>query len=117
MSKASPHHVFDAGNVLIATFNDAEEAHHFAHQVSHEAGTSLPIEVEDRSSRTSRLVWPDRCRSVRWLALERPDPCALDRSSVLLGASVMGPTAEMSSSSASAAPEAHAARVAVRKAG
>jgi hypothetical protein len=90
MSKASPHHVFDAGHVLIGTFSDTEEAHQFAHDASCEPGTRLPVEVEDRSARTSRLVWPDRCQSIRWLALERPEPCALVQPSVLLGVVATG---------------------------
>jgi hypothetical protein len=77
MSQASPHHVFDADHTLINTFFDAEEAHRFAHDASREPGVRLPLEIEDLADRTTRLVWPNRCRSIRWMALDRSDPCAL----------------------------------------
>lgn len=74
---AFPHYVFDAYHQLIGTFDNADDAHQFAHNHSREPTARLPIEVEDRSSRTSRLVWPDRCQSVRWMAIARVDPCVV----------------------------------------
>jgi hypothetical protein len=82
--------VYDAGHALIATFADAEEAHGFAHEACRAPGVLLPLEVEDRSTRTSRLVWTDRCQSVCWLALERHETCSHVRPSVMLAAVATG---------------------------
>jgi hypothetical protein len=73
----SPQYVFDAGHVLLATFDEYDDAHVFAHDASRAPGARLPVEVEDLAERKSRLVWPDRCRCVQWLAVDRPDPCAV----------------------------------------
>lgn len=89
-----PHYVFDAGHTLLGTFTDAEAAHAFAHGASCAPGARLPVEMEDRASRTSRLVWPDRCQSVRWMAVDRTDPCAVPPTdSVGMGTAGVGATA------------------------
>jgi acyl-CoA hydrolase len=72
-----PSYLFDAGHVLVAVFDTADQAHRAAHDASREPNTRLPLEVTDPAERTSRLVWPDRCESVRWMALERTDPCTV----------------------------------------
>ena len=91
MGQASPHHVFDADHTLIRTFSDADEAHRFAHDSSREPGVRLPLEIEDLSDRTTRLVWPNRCRSIRWMALDRSDPCALQPAMSALAVSDLHP--------------------------
>jgi hypothetical protein len=77
VSTANPHRVMDAGNTMLGSFPDAETAHEHAHDESRRPGARLPIEVEDREQRTSRFVWPDRCHSVRWMAVNRTELCPL----------------------------------------
>jgi hypothetical protein len=72
------YHVFSYGHrKLLASFDDENDAHKWTHEQAKAGGLALPISVEDLTNRTTRLIWPNRCRSIRWMALERSAPCEL----------------------------------------
>lgn len=71
------YYLFNAEQDLLAVFGDAEQAHQSAHDASRVPHARLPLEVTHPAARTSRLFWPDRCQTIRWMAPERAASCTV----------------------------------------
>ncbi|WP_261553942.1 hypothetical protein [Frankia tisae] len=58
--------VYDGDGELVATFREWEAAHSWAHRRATEAGTRIPVQVEDRVERRTWTIEADQCRLTVW---------------------------------------------------
>ncbi|WP_322748296.1 MULTISPECIES: hypothetical protein [unclassified Frankia] len=64
-------HVYDRDGEVVASFDDWDTAHAWAHEQATDPATRAPLDVDDRPNRITRRVHPRGCEFIAWEPVTR----------------------------------------------